>query len=222
MSRRPPQSLRGVRGLIRTMEVLGGGSVGFWWGVKQGQLGSIGRLKDGEPPVEVGAADWAAVPGGCEFRSSSAARVRCSARRGSAIRRRPRGHEPRIASRHVQSAPRAQKSRTTPRPRRNVSWASCQSSCSNFFCIGASPGVEPSDQSHSSFERRKGPPDNEVSHQEVLRRVRGRCHQGRARSRIWLCGEDEDAGGGVIRPSKHPRHCRAGPTAPPHYGVARC
>ena len=57
----------------------------------------------------------------------------------------------------------------------------------------------------------KGPPDNEVSHREVLRRVRGRCHQGRGRSGTWLCGEDEDAGGGIIRPSKHPRNCRAGP-----------
>ena len=41
----------------------GSRSVCVWRGGEQGQLGSIGRLEHGEPPVEVGAADRVAVPG---------------------------------------------------------------------------------------------------------------------------------------------------------------
>src|SRR5690348_3995281 len=41
----------------------GRGSVCVWRGIEQRQLGGIGRLESGYPPVEIGAADRVAVPG---------------------------------------------------------------------------------------------------------------------------------------------------------------
>ena len=123
--------------------------------IEQGQLGSIGRLEDGEPLIEVGATDRFAVPGwlpssgpGC------AARVRRQARRGDAVRRRHQGHEPRIASRHVRSAPRARnRERRSGRGAGSVGRGARVPVRSSPRSV-ASQGLAPRAQSHSSFVRR--------------------------------------------------------------------
>ena len=83
-----------------------------------------------------------------------AATVRRRARRGSAARRRHQDRARRIASRHVRPTTKAPKSRTMLRPRRRISWARRQSSCSILSRATSSQAVVPRAQSHSSVVRR--------------------------------------------------------------------